>query len=308
MSSTYHPQAQQLIDMIAESGAPPLTELTPEEARQVPGILMELVGSGPPVESVRDIEIPGPAGAIPARVYEPVPDPVGTVVYYHGGGWVFGSVDDWDAVCRALAVASGARLVSVDYRLAPEHRFPAATDDAFAALVWVAGQHSGDPIVVAGDSAGGNLAAVSALRARESGGPELALQVLVYPITDCDLTRPSYGEYADTKLLLNRPEMVWFWDHYVPDEAERTHPYASPIRASLEGLPPAYLVIAGHDPLRDECLAYSAALEAAGVPVTVAHYNDQIHAFFVLVNLMESADQAVAEAGAAIRDAVAVKA
>jgi acetyl esterase len=307
--SAYHPQAQQLIDMIAEAGAPPLPELTPEEARQVPAILMELVGSGPDVALVRDIEIPGPARPMPARVYEPVPDPVGTVVYYHGGGWVFGSVDDWDAVCRALAVASGARLVSVDYRLAPEHRFPAATDDAFAALVWVAEQHPESAIVVAGDSSGGNLAAVSALRARDAGGPEVALQVLVYPIVDYDMTRPSYAEHSDTRLLLNRAEMAWFWDHYVPNEAERTHSFASPIRASsLEGLPPAYIVVARHDPLRDEALAYASALEAAGVPVTVARYEDQIHAFFVLVNLLESADQAVAEAGAAIRDAVALTA
>ncbi|PWU25205.1 MAG: esterase, partial [Candidatus Rokuibacteriota bacterium] len=140
------------------------------------------------------------------------------------------------------------------------------------------------------------------------GGPEIGLQVLVYPIVDCDLTRPSYGEYTGTKLLLSKAEMAWFWDHYVPDEAQRLHPHASPIRASLEELPPAYIVVAQHDPLRDEILAYAAALEAAGVPVTVARYGDQIHAFFVLVNLMESADRAVAEAGAAIRDAGAVKA
>ncbi len=239
-------------------------------------------------------------------MYEPGPDPAGTVVYYHGGGWVIGCVDEWDAACRALAVAAGARVVSVDYRLAPEHCFPAATDDAFAALVWAAEQYPGSAIVVGGDSAGGNLAAVAALRARDAGGPEIALQVLVYPVVDCDLTRPSYAEHTDTKLILNTPEMAWFWDHYVPNEAEREHPYASPIRAStLAGLPPAYIVIAQHDPLRDEGLAYAAALKAANVPVTVARYDDQIHAFFTLVNLMESADRAVAEAGAAIRDAVA---
>jgi acetyl esterase len=305
----YHPQAQQLIDLIAESGAPPLTSMTPDEARQVPAILSALVGAGPEVDSVRDIEIPGPAGPIPARVYKPVPEPAGTVVYYHGGGWVIGGLDDWDAACRALAVASGARVVSVDYRLAPEHPFPAATDDAFAALVKVAEEHPDDAIIVAGDSAGGNLAAVSSLRAREAGGPEIALQVLVYPVVDCDLTRASCVEFQDTKLILNTPEMAWFWEHYIADPAQRSHPYASPIRAeSLEGLPPAYIVIAQHDPLRDEGLAYAAALEAAGVPVTVSRHDDQIHAFFGLVNLMESADRAVADAGAAIRDAVRAKA
>jgi acetyl esterase len=305
----YHPQAQELLDFIAESDAPPLTEMTPEEARQVPAIISEMVGPGPDVAAVRDIEIPGPAGGIRARVYEPAGSAAGTIVYYHGGGWVIGTLDDWDAVCRALAVASGARLVSVDYRLAPEHCFPAAADDAFAALVGVAQQYPGSPIVVAGDSAGGNLAAVSALRARDAGGPEIALQVLVYPVVDCDLTRQSYAECTDTEFIINKAEMAWFWNHYVPDESQRAHPHASPLRASShDGLPSAYIVIAHHDPLRDEGLAYAAALEAAGVPVTVTRHDDQIHAFFVLVNLMESADRAVDEAGTAIRDAVAGKA
>jgi acetyl esterase len=306
---TLHPDARQFLDVIAESGAPPLISMTPDEAREGSAFFVELIGAGPDVAVVRDIEIPGPNGAIPARVYEPVPDPFGTVVYYHGGGWVLGCLDEFDAVCQALAVASGARVVSVDYRLAPEHRFPAAADDAFAALVQIAARHPGEPIVVAGDSAGGNLAAVSALRARETGGPEIALQVLVYPVVDCDFTRPSYVECSGRDLFLNTAELVWFWDHYAPDEADREHPYASPIRAAdLAGLPPAYIVVAQHDPLRDEGLAYASALESAGVPVTVARYEDQIHAFFWLVNVMESADRAVAEAGAAIRDAVTAKA
>ncbi len=305
---TLHRDAQQFLDVIAESDAPPLTSMTPGEAREGSAFFVDLIGAGPDVAVVRDIEIPGPNGVIPARLYEPVPDPVGNVVYYHGGGWVLGCLDEFDAVCQALAVASGARVVSVDYRLAPEHRFPAAVDDAFAALAGVAERHPGEPIVVAGDSAGGNLAAVSALRARDAGGPEIALQVLVYPVVDCDLTRPSYVECSGGDLFLNTAEVVWFWDHYAPDEADREHPYASPIRASdFAGLPPAYIVIAEHDPLRDEALAYAAALESAGVQVAVARYDDQIHAFFWLVNVMESADRAVADAGAAIRDAVAAK-
>jgi acetyl esterase/lipase len=302
---TLHPDAQRFLDLIAAADAPPLTSMTPDEARAGSAFFVDLIGPGPEVAAVRDIEIPGPGGAIPARVYEPVPDPLGTVVYHHGGGFVLGSLDEFDAVCQALAVASGARVVSVDYRLAPEHRFPAAVDDAFAALVGVAERHPGEPIVVAGDSAGGNLAAVSALRARAAGGPEIALQVLVYPVVDCDLTRPSYLECSGSDLFLNTAEVVWFWDHYMPDPAEREHPYVSPIRATdLGGLPPAYVVIAGHDPLRDEGLAYAAALESAGVPVTVARYDDQIHAFFWLVNVMETADRAVVDAGAAIRDAM----
>ena len=292
--------------MLQESGAPPLYELSPVEARAIPGALAELVGPGPEIAEVRDISIPGPAGSIGARVYEPTADPPGTIVYYHGGGWVVGTLDEWDAVCRALAVESGCRVVSVDYRLAPEHRFPAAADDAYAALVWTAQELAGGkPIVVAGDSAGANLGAVAALRARDENGPAIALQVLVYPVVDHDYTTGSYREHGDSGLLLGTKEMVWFWDHYAPEEADWSSPYASPLRAAdHSGLPPAYIVIAEYDPLRDEGLAYGAKLEAAGVPVTVRRYDDQLHVFFTLVNFMESADQAVREAAQAIREAV----
>jgi len=303
-----HPQAQGLLAAMAEEGAPPLQELTVEEARGLPGVLAEVIGAGPDVASVREIRVPVAAGEIGARVYEPVSDPLVTVVYYHGGGWVFGTLDEWDAVCRALAVESGARLVSVDYRLAPEHRFPAAVDDAYDAFVWVAENLAGDgPLVVAGDSAGGNLAAVTALRARDDGGPAIALQLLVYPVVDHDMTTGSYEQFAEAPLLLNRPGMIWFWDHYAPDVADRSHPYASPLLASdHSGLPTAYIVIAGFDPLRDEGLAYAAKLKTGGVPVTVRRFDDQIHAFFGMVNMMESANTAVAEAGAAIRAATGV--
>jgi len=301
-----HPQAQGLVDMIAESGAPPLYEMSIEDARSVPGVISELIGPGPDVADVRDISIPTPDGGIGARVYVPADDPPGTIVYYHGGGWVIGSLDDWDAVCRALAVGSGCRVVSVDYRLAPEHRYPAAVADAYAALTWVAANLAGGrPLVVAGDSAGGNLAAVAALRARDEQGPAIALQLLVYPVVDHDLTGSSYQEFSNTGLILNLEEMAWFWDTYAPDVAARADPTASPLRApDLSGLPPAYVVIAGYDPLRDEGLAYAARLEAAGVPVTVVRYDDQLHAFFTMVNLLESADQAVTAAAAAVRSAI----
>jgi acetyl esterase len=306
VSDSINPQAQQLLDGKAASGAPPFWELTPEEARAVVAANAALIGPGPSVASVRDIVIPGQAGGIPARVYSPVPDAPGVVVYYHGGGWVFGSADQWDASVRALTAASGCDVVSVDYRLAPEHVFPAATDDAYDALAWAAGSlANGRPLVVAGDSAGGNLAAVSALRARDTGGPSLAFQVLVYPITDYDLDRKSYHQYDGTELILNRRDMMWFWDHYVPDPAARANPYASPLRASdLSGLPPAYVVTDEHDPLRDEGFAYVDRLRAAKVPVEHRHYGTQIHAFFTFVNLLGDADKAVADAGAAIRAAV----
>src|SRR6185312_790047 len=237
-------------------------ELTPEEARAGVEANTAIIPAGPAMESVRDIVIPSQAGGLPARVYSPSAKAPGVVIYYHGGGWVVGSLDGWDPAVRALAAASGCDVVSVDYRLAPEHAFPAAADDAYDALVWVAsasGLAAGRPVVVAGDSAGGNLAAVSALRARDFGGPPIALQVLVYPVVDCDLDRRSYHEYGGDELILNRRDMVWFWDHYAPDPATRANPYASPLRASsLSGLPPAYVVTAEHDPLRDEGFAYAA--------------------------------------------------
>ncbi len=296
-------QAQKLLDMMAEAGGPPLTAMTPEEARGLPAILAELTGAGPDIETVREVEIPGPAGVIPARVYEPVADPPGTVVYFHGGGWVIGDLDTWDAAVRNLAKESGARVVSVDYRLAPEHRFPAAAEDSIAATEWAAKEYGG-PIVVAGDSAGGNLAAVVALRARE-GGPEIALQVLIYPVVDSDLTTDHYAQYQETHFILNTPDMAWFWDHYAPDPADRVHPDAAPLRAtSHEGLPPAWVLLAGNDPLLAEGEAYAAKLQEAGVPVTVVRYDDQIHAFFTLPNLIEAGNRALAEAGAAIKAAL----
>jgi acetyl esterase len=306
VSVPVNPQAQQVLDDRKAACVPPCWEQTPEQLRASFAPVREKIGPGPEVAAVRDIVIRGQAGGIPARVYEPVTDPPGTVVYYHGGGWVLGSVNDWDAVTRALAVACGCRVVSVDYRLAPEHRFPAAADDAFDAAVWVASALAdGRPLVLAGDSAGGNLAAVTALRARDSAGPALAMQVLVYPVTDHDLDRKSYHEYNGTEFIVNRGDMAWFWDQYTPDPAARANPYASPLRATkLAGLPPAYVVTDEHDPLRDEGFAYADRLRAAGVPVQHRHYGSQIHGFFTMVNVLDDADRAVADAGAAIRAAI----
>lgn len=306
MSGSINPQAQLILDGKAAAGGPQIWELTPEQARAVVTANNESIGAGPEVASVRDIVIPVQAGGIPARVYSPAPDAPGVVVYYHGGGWVVGSVEDWDASVRALAVASGCDVVSVDYRLAPEHAFPAAADDAYDALTWAAGAlANGRPLVVAGDSAGGNLAAVAALRARDSAGPPLVLQVLVYPVTDHDLDRKSYHEYDGTEFIVNRRDMEWYWNHYAPDPATRANPYASPLRApDLSGLPPAYVVTAEHDPLRDEGFAYADRLRAARVPVEHRHYASQIHGFFSFVNLIDDADKSISEAGAAIRAAV----
>jgi acetyl esterase len=307
-------QAQAILDGRHAAGIPPVWQQTAAEARAGFAPVREMIGPGPAVASVRDVLIPGTAGSIPARVYSPsgpasVPDAQapGVVVYYHGGGWVIGSVNDWDAMVRALAVASGCTTVSIDYRLAPEHVFPAATDDCYDAYLWVASSDlaGGKPVVVAGDSAGGNLAAVTALRALHAGAVLPAFQVLIYPVVDCDLDRKSYQEYNGTEFILNRADMAWFWDQYAPDEAVRRNPYASPLRAGTHaGLPPAWVLTAEHDPLRDEGFAYVERLSAAGVPVEHRHYGSQIHGFTTLVNVMDDADRAVAQAGAAIRAVV----
>ena len=308
MGVSVHPQAQQVLDGKAASGAPPLWELSPDEGRAIVDATGSMIPAGPDLESVRDIVIPSQAGGMPARVYSPSSSAPGLVLYFHGGGWVVGTLDGWDASVRGLAVASGCDVVSVDYRLAPEHVFPAAADDAYDALAWAAsasGLAGGRPIVVAGDSAGGNLAAVSALRARDSGGPPIALQVLVYPVVDHDLDRRSYHEYDGDELIVNRRDMIWFWDHYAPDPGTRVNPYASPLRASsLSGLPPVYLVTAEHDPLREEGFAFAERLRAARVPVDHRHFGSQIHGFFTFTGMLDDADKAVAEAGSAIRAAV----
>jgi acetyl esterase len=309
VAASVHPQAQQILDGRISAGPPPRWEQTPAEARAAAEADNAAISAGPDLDSVRDLVMPSPGGGIGARLYSPAPDAPGLVVYFHGGGWVVGSLDGWDSVLRTLALASGCDVLSVDYRLAPEHPFPAAANDAYQALAWAAspdGPGSGRPVVVAGDSAGGNLAAVAALRARDSGGPTVALQVLVYPVVDCDLDRRSYLEYDGDDFILNRRDMAWFWDLYAPDPADRTNPYASPLRAAdLSGLPPAYLVSVEHDPLRDEGFGYAERLRGARVPVEHRHYGSEVHGFFRYTGLLDDADKAVSDAGAAIRQAIA---
>ena len=255
------PSATFLASM-AESGLPPLHELTPRAAREAGARMAELYGRGPEMARVQDVEL--------GRLFVPNGRARGVIVYYHGGGWVLGSPDQFDALARRLAAGTGCAVVLVDYRLAPEHRYPAAVDDAWTALEWTAAnleQIAGRPVplIVAGDSAGGCLAAVVAQRAREAG-PEIALQVLVYPVTDCDLDRDSYLE-PENQLIVGRDTMAWFWDLYAPDPAVRSRPDASPLRATdLAGLPPAVVLTAQYDPLRDEGEAYAERLAAGGRP------------------------------------------
>ena len=302
------PKAQSLIDMFVESGLPPLPESTIEEARARADTVPMLVGEGPEVASVEDVTIPSATGGIPARIYTPKGVVAGTVMYIHGGGWVVGSLDSFDPFCRFLTDASGCVIVSVDYRLAPEHPFPAGVDDCFTALQWVAANLQQGALAIAGDSSGGNLAAVTARRARDAGGPEIAFQFLGCPVTNADLNSGSYVQHGGPEpvLLLSRADMVWFWDLYVPNEADRANPDVSPLQADdLSGLPPAYVVVAEYDPLRDEGLAYAEKLKADGVPVTLRTYDDQPHDFQIMINFLERADECIRDASKAMREALA---
>jgi acetyl esterase len=259
--------------------------------------------------------IAGPGGDMALRVYTPLGagEVESTIVYFHGGGWVMGDLESHDAVCRALSNAAASVVVSVDYRLAPEHRFPAAIDDAYAATCWVAENAvalgAGDPnrLVVAGDSAGGNLAAAVALESRDLAGPQLSFQALVYPVLDARFDTPSYVDNA-TGYMLTRADMEWFWDHYC-DAAARLQPYASPLQAnSLERLPPALVLTAEFDPLRDEGEAYAARLIEAGVSATVHRYPGMLHGFLGMLGIFTQSRDAIAEIGTAIRTAPALTA
>ncbi|HUQ41171.1 MAG TPA: alpha/beta hydrolase [Candidatus Limnocylindrales bacterium] len=260
------------------------------------------------VAEVRDIAISGEP-MIPARLYRPSTGTLPLLVYFHGGGWVVGSVALSDNYCRALANASGCAILSVEYRLAPEHRYPAAAEDAYAATRW-ASEHAADlgidsaRVAVGGSSAGGNLAAAVTLMARERGGPEIALQLLHVPVLDHDLTRASYDNYA-SGVGLTRAGMKWFWDNYAPDIARRDEPFASPLRAAdLRGLPPAIFVIAECDPLRDEGAAYAERLKQARVQVTYLEYAGMVHAFMGWSSVVETGARAFKEVGAELRRAL----
>jgi len=296
-----------LAQMEAEGGAP-LETLPVDEARQAAADgLGSWAGEPELLPKVEDLIIHGPDGAIPIRIYSPdrvQPSPA--LVYFHGGGWVVCDLDTHDVICRAIARRSGAVVVSVDYRLAPEHRFPAAVIDCYAATRWVAEnaeQLGIDPrrIAVGGDSAGGNLAAVVSLQSRDETGPHIALQVLVYPVTDLSsLDTPSYREFAEG-YGLTAPEMEWFRDQYLarPEDARCFH--ASPLLApDLRGLPPALVITAECDPLRDEGEAYAKRLEEAGVHVRYTCYAGMIHPFFSLQGGVAQAREAIAEVAAAI--------
>lgn len=292
------PQIQLLLNLRAT--LPPMHTLSVEEARAqmaaraIPGLRI------PEVASVVNRDMQGPGGSLPLRIYTPEgTGPFPLVVFFHGSGFVVCSLDTHDPMCRNLCAGAGCVVVSVDYRLAPEHKFPAAPDDSLAATRWAvdnAGALNADPsrVVVAGDSAGGNLAAVTALRIRDEGGPKLAGQLLIYPVTDYyDPGTPSMTENAEG-YGLTRKGMEWFWNHYLADPSQAAHPHASPIKANdLSRLPPAFVISAEYDPLRDEAEYYADALTRAGVETKMRRWDGMNHGFFFFPGIVDKASAAL---------------
>lgn len=299
------------------AGRPPLETLTPAEARE--GYLRgsALLGPDPAeVGDVRSLSAKGPAGDIPLRLYRPkgvAKDQIlPALVYFHGGGWVIGDLETHDRLCRQLCNESGVCVVAVDYRLAPEHPFPAPVEDAFAATQWIAANASalgidGARLAVGGDSAGGNLSAIVALMARDAKGPPLKLQLLIYPAVDFAMNTPSFESRGEV-LPLTKNAVVWFRDHYFGKDLPRATAdwRASPLRApDLSGVPPAYVITAGYDVLCDEGRAYADALEKAGVAVERAHYEGMIHGFISMGRIVQKANVAISGCAAALKKALA---
>jgi acetyl esterase len=305
-----HPQVQALRDRIRQDGAPHLSTLSIEQARAADRAAATTgTGQAEAVAEVRDFTLPGPAGDLSARLYRPAGSgrrPV--LVYYFGGGWSLGTLDTSDGVCRMLANAAGCVTVSVGYRLAPEHKFPAAVQDCYAGAAWVAA-HSAEldidveRLAVGGDSSGGNLAAAVALLSRDQGGPAVAHQLLVYPNTDYQAGTPSMRE-MDDQYFFNRSSVRWYWGMYLAAPEEGASPLASPLRADdLSGLPAATVITAEYDPLRDEAEAYATRLRMAGVPAEVVRYDGMMHGFFTMTGVLDTARVAVLTAADRLRDA-----
>lgn len=308
------PQVKAFLDALAAEDAPPReTQTVAETRRQMLQQSAQRAGPPQPMAHVEDRTIPGPTGDLRVRIYWPASasnGPLPVLLYFHGGGWVIGDLDTHDVLCRALAHGAGAVAVSVDYRLAPEYPFPAAAEDAYAATAWMAEHASelgADParLAVAGDSAGGNLATVTCLLARDRRGPHIAFQALIYPVTDYyDPGQPSYFQNGEG-YNLTRDGMIWFWDFYLPDHGDANNPLASPLRApDLRGLPPGLVVTAEYDPLRDEGEAYATRLREAGVPVTLQRYDGMIHGFANMAAVLDAGQRVREEVGAALHAAL----
>jgi len=312
MPVTLDPDAAFVFKAFQEAGRPAYETLSPDEAREYYRQARFVSNPEPPeLKSVEPLTIPAPGGSIPARIYTPktlrqTGGLAPCLVFFHGGGWVIGDLDTHDVACRKLADEGQLIVISVDYRRAPEHKFPSAVDDAIAATAWVAAHAKelgidASRLLVGGDSAGGNLAAVVTIAARDDNGPAIAGQVLIYPATDFAMTHPSHSE-PETSILLTHSVVRWFRDHYLNGAADVHDWRASPARAdTLIGLPPAYVLTAGADPLRDEGDEYARWLEEAGVAVTHRTFPGQFHGFFTMGKLLQQANVAAHEIGAWLR-------
>jgi acetyl esterase len=305
------PQAQYVLTQIAALGLPPNHLVSPEQARI--NAKARPRAAGPEVAKVEDRRLPGPGPEIPVRIYTPAgTGPFPVLVWFHGGGWVIGDLESADPTARHLAVGAVCVVVSVDYRLAPETKFPGAADDCYAATVWAtrhAAQIQGDAgrIAVGGDSAGGNLAAAVCLMARDRREPLPMFQLLIYPVTGYDFNTASYRQNAEG-YLLTRDGMQWYWQHYLQHPQDAANPYAVPMAATdLTGLPPALVITAEMDPLCDEGEAYARRLQAAGVPTRYSQYDGMIHGFFGMPALLDKGKQAIAEASSVLRQAFAAR-
>jgi len=303
-----HPVAQEMVDDFLASGRPNAHLLPVPVARENFEKLFADI-ERPDVAAVRDVEIPVGDAVIRGRVFTPVEsdEPLPLLVFFHGGGWLLGSIDSHDMMTRKVALATGCVVLSVDYRRGPEARFPTAVNDAYDATVWAVKNDvslgaDGSRLVVGGDSAGANLATVVAIRARDEDGPEIAHQVLVYPVTTCDLSIGFDMEWEG--IMLYRDEMQWHQDNYLSGPEEATHPWVAPLGAELDDLPPATVLLAECDPIRPQGRFYAEALLAAGVPTAVAEYPSLIHGFFGLEMLFPEAQAGMDFVGAAVRDAV----
>jgi acetyl esterase len=311
-----HPHAKALLDMMIERGIPPTHTLSPAEARAFYRERRAVTQPDPPpIAETRELQAPGPLGPIPLRLYHPQPagerraaPPV--LVYFHGGGWVIGDLDTHDTLCRELAIGSGCAVLAVDYRMGPEHRFPAAVDDCIAATRWVR-DHAAElgvdasRLAVGGDSAGGNLATVVAISLRDAGDLPVRFQLLIYPATDQRRGWPSHTSNAQG-YLLTADTMAYFHDHYIADKAQDQDWRASPLlHPDLSRLPPALVLTAGYDPLRDEALQYSHRLTLAGNRCTHVLFERQIHGFITMGRVIDEANDAVQICAAALRRALA---
>jgi acetyl esterase len=305
------PQAQKVVDALAALNLKPFRDSSPAEARESMRSRTAALGPFEEVPAVADHRVPVTGGEITVRVYKPAgmgPQPV--LVFYHGGGWVIGDLYTHDGICRSIVNAAGCAVASVDYRLAPEFKYPVPVEDSYAGLLWVVANATrlgldSARIAVGGDSAGGNLAAVMALLARDRRGPRLLLQILVYPVTNHDFGTASYRENG-TGFVLTTDDMRWFWRHYLSREEQGREMTASPIRAkSLADLPPALVITAGCDPLRDEGDAYAARLRDAGVAVTLTPYPGMFHGFLRMTRILDQSRVLLDEIAGALKKALA---